>query len=197
MFRRHALVALSCLPIVASLTSGCSEDEKATPQVIFSSSLSRGAGTDCQDSGPLFAIGSFGEPALKETAQPKKDGEAFDQGVVSVSCSVTSAGADAFNVQASVDLSGATGGLFRIDGKFTAVAPPDGITGIHAIFTSRRTTNTYEQTDSTCVVRYTTQYQGIASGRVWGEVICPTASNAGAQRSCTATAQFRFENCTQ
>ena len=55
----------------------------------------------------------------------------------------------------------------------------------------------YEQTDHACTVRYTTSFQGVAPGRVWGEITCPKAENAGAQTSCAATAKFRLENCTQ
>ncbi|MBX3205920.1 MAG: hypothetical protein KF764_12675 [Labilithrix sp.] len=197
MFRRHhAIVATLCLPTIGLLSAGCDDDEKATPQIIFDGRLERGTGNDCKDVGGLFEIGSFGNQALeeKQASRPIKDGEAFDQGTVSVSCSVTSAGGDEFNVVGSVGLSGATGGLFRIDGKFKATGEQ---TGIHAIFSSRKSANTYEQLDRACIVRYTTAFQGVAAGRVWGEITCPKAENTGAQTSCAAIAQFRFENCGQ
>ncbi len=193
--RQHAIVVSLCLPVVGLLGAGCGEDEKATPQVIFTGRLQRGAG-DCKDVGPLMEVGDFGNQAAepKVPSKPVKDGEAWEQGTTSVSCAVTSAGGDEFNVAASVALSGATGGLFRIDGKFKATGDQS---GIHAIFSTRRSGNTYEQRDSQCTVRYTTSYQGVASGRVWGEITCPTAENPGAQTSCEAIAQFRFENCGQ
>lgn len=195
MFRRHhAIVATLCLPTIALLGSGCGDDEKATPQVIFDGRLERGAGTDCQDVGGLFTIGEFGVAALEQGSKPIKDGEPFDQGNVAVSCSVTSAGSDEFDVVGSVALSGATGGFFRVDGKFKATGEQ---TGIHAIFSSRKSGNTYEQVDRACIVRYTTSFQGVAAGRVWGEISCPNAENSGAQTSCAAIAQFRFENCAQ
>jgi hypothetical protein len=195
MFRRHhAIVATLCLPAVAILSAGCGEDEKATPQVIFEGRLEGGSGNDCRDVGGLFTIGDFGNQALEPPvgSKPIKDGEPWEQGTVAVSCSVTSAGADEFNVTASVGLSGATGGLFRIDGKFKATGEQ---TGIHAIFSSRKSTNSYEQKDRACIVRYTSPNQGVAAGRVWGEITCPRAEDTDAQKQCEAIAQFRFENC--
>lgn len=197
MFRRqHAIVVSLCLPALGLLTAGCDEEEKATPQIIFDGRLELGTGNNCKDVGELFVIGDFGNQAMEPKVPSKavKDGEAWDQGTVSVSCSVTPAGGDEFNVAGSVALSGATGGLFRIDGKFKATGEQ---TGIHAIFSSRKTANSYEQRDRACIVRYTTQFQGVAAGRVWGEITCPKVENPGAQTECEAIAQFRFENCGQ
>lgn len=197
MFRRHhAIVALCCLPAFTALTAGCGDEEMATPQIIFDGRLQRGAGNECQDVGPLFTIGDFGNLALDPPvrSRPIKDGEAFEQGVVSVGCSVIPTGSDEFDVDGTVALSGATGGLFRINGKFKATGEQ---TNIHGIFSSRRSGNSYEQLDRSCIVRYTTQFQGIAGGRVWGEITCPKVENTGAQTSCEAVAQFRFENCSQ
>lgn len=196
MFRRHAFVCLLAIPPLAILAAGCEDEEKATPQIIFDGRIERGTDNDCQDVGPLFTIGDFGNQNVdpKKPSQAIKDGEPFDQGRVSVSCSVTPAGADEFNVAASVDLSGATGGFFRIDGKFKTTGEQ---TNIHAIFASRRTTNTYDQADRGCIVRYTTPFQGVAAGRVWGEITCPRAENVKAQKQCEGIAQFRFENCAQ
>jgi hypothetical protein len=194
MFRRHhALVALSCLSILG-LVSGCSDDEKATPQAIFQGSLTRGAGTDCADSAQMFSVGEFGTPALKESSKPKKDGDAEGQGTVSIACSVTSAGNGEFNVDATLGLSGATGGTFHVAGKFGASGTQ---TGINAAFASRETGNRYEQNDGGCTVTYDTAYQGIALGRVWGRIDCPHADLSGGDKSCSATATFRFENCNQ
>lgn len=197
MFRRHhAIVAILSLPVIA-LSAGCADDKKATPQVIFESRLERGgADNDCKNDGDGFDVGSFGNQALDTpvASTPIKDGDAFEQGVVSVGCSVTAAGADEFNVSASVNLSGATGGFFSIDGKFKTTGEQ---TGIRAIVSTRKSGTAYEQKDRACVVRYTTQFQGVAAGRVWGEVTCPKVENESAQTSCEAIAQFRFENCTQ
>src|SRR5262249_23736450 len=151
---------------------------------------------DCQDEGPLFDIGDFGNQNTdpKVPSRAIKDGEPYGQGAVSVSCSVTPAGADEFNVAGSIDLSGATGGFFRIDGKFKTTGEQQ---GIHAKFASRRTTNQYDSLGNGCVVRYSTSFQGVAAGRVWGEIDCPKAENLGAQKACKGVAEFRFENCDQ
>ena len=197
MFRRqHAIVVSLCLPVLGLLGAGCGEEEKATPQIIFEGRLTSGTGNNCKDFGELFLVGDFGNQASepKIASKPVKDGEPWEQGTASVSCSVTPAGGDEFNVAGSVFLSGAEGGLFRVDGKFKATGEQ---TGIHAIFSSRRSGNTYEQLDRQCIVRYTTQFQGVAAGRVWGEITCPKAENSGAQTECEAIAQFRFENCAQ
>lgn len=195
MFRRHhAIVTLLCLPALAVLGAGCSDDVKDPPRVIFEGRLERSAGGSCNDVGPLFEVGTFGTPALEQKPAPINDGAAFGQGEVSVSCSVVPAGADAFNVDATVVLSGALGGTFRVDGKFTTSGEQ---TGVHAVFANRRSGNTYEQKDAQCIVRYAVSPQGVAAGRVWGEIECPTAENTGAQTSCKAVAQFRFENCIE
>jgi hypothetical protein len=51
--------------------------------------------------------------------------------------------------------------------------------------------------DGGCSLVYTTNYQGVAAGRVWGEITCPKVTNSGAGVACQAVAQFRFENCDQ
>ena len=170
------------------------DTSRAIPQAIFDGRLEKGSDDDCPDTGPLFAAGTFGSPSTESPSRPVKDGESFAQGTASVTCSVTPAGSDAFDLSGEIELSGPTGGLFRIDGRIKATGEQ---TGIHAVFANRTSGNTYEQTDRACTVRYTTSFQGVAPGRVWGEVTCPKAENAGAQTSCEAIAQFRFENCTQ
>src|SRR5690349_6001800 len=134
MFRRqHAIVCLVSIPALAVFTAGCADDEKATPQIIFDGHIENGTGNDCRDEGPLFKIGDFGNQNVdpKVPSQPVKDGDPYGQGGVSVSCSVTPAGPDEFNVAGSIDLSGATGGFFRIDGKFKTTGEQQ---GIHAKF---------------------------------------------------------------
>jgi hypothetical protein len=194
--RRHAIACLVSIPSLALLTAGCEDEDKAIPQAIFEGRLERGVGNDCQDTGELFRVGEWGNPAAEppQPSRPVKDGEAWQQGVVSVTCTVKPAGPDEFHVEANLDLSGATGGFFRIDGKFKTTGEQ---TNIRAMFASRRTTNAYDQADRGCIVRYTSQFQGVAAGRVWGEVTCPRAENAGAQKQCEAIADFRFENCNQ
>ncbi len=181
----------------ASSSGGSSGNEPtARAQAIFEGTLEPGTDKECPDVGALFTLGDFGDPAGQPNvpAKPVKDGESWEQGTANVSCTVSSAGGDGFNVAASVALSGATGGLFRLDGKLTATGEQ---TGIHAIFSTRKSGNTYEQRDSQCIVRYTSPFHSVAAGRVWAEVTCPNAENAGAKTTCEARAQFRLENCGQ
>lgn len=192
MSRRHrAIVALS-LSATALLTAGCSDDVKATSQAIFDGRLERAGGMNCQDVGPLFNVGEFGNPALETASSPIADGEPYEQGTVNVTCSVVPSGTDEFRVKGAVGLTGATGGMFHVEGTFTTTGEQEGIS---AVFTRRLGGNSYTATG--CTVRYTTPSQGIAAGRVWGEILCPAAENASAQTECKAVAQFRFENCEQ
>ncbi len=208
--RQHVLVTVATLAFASILAAGCAEDEKATPQVIFSGDLSltsapidtAGGEKNCGESGPMFTIGEFGNPALDPpvASKPKKDGDTEQQGSVGVSCSVTPAGENEFNVSASASLSGATGGTFAIrDVKVkTTCSPNEPCTGISATFSKRSGAGiVYSQSDGGCVLRFTTPFQGVAAGRVWGEIECPKVANATAQVSCRAVAQFRFENCAQ
>jgi hypothetical protein len=198
-----ARVCTGCLFVLGVIagvacTGGTSSDEAsnaahALPQAIFEGRLERGTNDNCASAGPLFSVGSYGdaaEPSVPRTAI--KHGDSFGEGVVSVSCSVVPSSAGEFQVSGSVELSGASGGLFRVDGKFRSTGDQ---TGAHALVSSRANSNTYEEAG--CTVRYTTPSQGVAGGRVWGEVVCPKAASATSQTSCALTAQFRFENCTQ
>lgn len=208
--RHHVLVTVATLCFTPMLAAGCSEDEKATPQVIFSGDLSTtsapidtaGGEKNCGESGPLFTIGEFGNPALDPPvpSKPKKDGDSDQQGSVGVSCSVTPAGNNEFTVSASASLSGATGGTFTIrDAKIrTDCSPNTPCTGISALFSKRSGAGiVYQQSDGGCTLRFTTPFQGVAAGRVWGEIECPKVANQTAQVACKAVAQFRFENCNQ
>lgn len=202
MSRRHSvslltqIFALCFLPTLGLLTAGCEDDEKATSQVIFGEgALTRGPGTNCQDSAQMFTVGEYGTPGLKDKANstPRKDGDSEGQGTVSVSCSVKASGSE-FDVFARVNLTGPSGGLFQVDGKFKPTGTQE---NIHAIFSNRATSNTYETGDQGCTVTYDSTFQGVASGRVWGRIDCPVVSTSGDEFSCSASAVFRFENCDQ
>ncbi len=189
----QVLTAVASLGVITLLSAGCDDPEPATPQVIFLSRFERGA-TNCRETGSIFEVGDFGNQAVepKIPVRPVKDGDEEGQGNVSISCAVTPAGPDEFNVNASVQLTGAKGGLFRISGRFKAT----GTQTANAVF-ARTGLPSYSQNDGKCTVEYTTQFQGVAAGRVWGEVTCPNAEDPGAQVACEARAQFRFENCGQ
>ena len=194
---RNAIVGLLSASTLV-LLGACSDDDKATPQVIFDGTITLGShtSTECGGDGDSFSLGDFGNLAATPPtgSAPVKDGDTFEGAKASVACSVTSAGNETFNVSGTLDLAGSAGGVFRIDGQFKTTGQQ---TGIHAFFSSRKTANVYDETDRQCTVDFTTAYQGVAAGRVWGELTCPNAVNSNADRTCAIKASFRFENCAQ
>lgn len=186
-------------PMVAACTGGAAsstepgngQPQVATPQAIFEGRLESGDGDGCKSVGPLFTVGAFAKPQDGITAEPIKSGESFEQGTVSLTCSVAPSGASEHEVAGDLALSGESGGRFQIAGKLTSA----GETGVRVVVTSGTTGETYEQAD--CTLSYSTGNQGVAVGRVWGEVVCPMAVSASNQTSCRLVAQFRFENCAQ
>jgi hypothetical protein len=192
---RKSIVCLLAVPTFV-LLGACSDDEKATPQVIFDGKLTiptAQSATTCTETGPYFHIGTFANNEAGVASAPIPDGTAYSTGTVSVACSVVSNGAGGFTVNASADLTGSAGGLFRIDGVFTATGVQN---NIHAYFSSRQNGTVYEETDRKCTVDYTGP-QGVAAGRVWGRLVCPNAVYTEGQKACQAEANFRFENCAQ
>lgn len=173
-------------------SSGDAAPTKATPQVIFDGQLALGT-TTCKEVGSLFKVGDFGSSAANPpvAARPVKDGESDAGRAITVRCSVTPGAAGTFAVNASVTAAGALGGTFTIDGNLTAQGDQ---ANIH-VAASKTSGSSYEQT--ACTVSYTTISQGVAAGRVWGEVTCPSAEGTAHQSACKVIAQFRFENCAQ
>lgn len=195
MFRaKHAIVSLFALSTIAVLSTACDEETNAKPQVVFTGET-REVGKSCNDSNTRFEVGSFGNPNAKppEPSVVVAAGEAFGQGNAEITCSVTPAGADTFNVSATVVLNGATGGLFNITGVFKTT----GDQTAQVRMSGKLSANTYRDQDS-CVVKYPNPNAGVAAGRVWGQVSCSNAVNlADSNRACGIEAEFRFENCTQ
>lgn len=204
--RQHLIVSALAALFVPLFASGCAEDEKATPQAIFDGRLestaapldTAGGEKNCGEAGGLFTLGEFGNPAFDPPipSKPKKDGDAEQQGSVGVQCSVTPAGEGEFNVSASLTLTGATGGTFVI--RQAKVKTTGADNGVSATFSKRGGAGlVYNQNDGGCSIRFTSNFQGVASGRIWGEITCPKVTNSGAQVACAGIAQFRFENCDQ
>ncbi len=188
----------------ALVLGGCSDDVQATPRVVFESQISPGTHSpkDCGKIGTWFDIGSFGNPAsgykvtddpksgLVEPARPVDDGAADQQGTVSIACSVTPKG-DGFDVRASAQLSGATGGAMTISGLFRPTGDQNDIT----VSLSKRG-ETF--TDLKCVARFSPDAgQGVAAGRIWATVECANAEYEDTKQICKSSSQFRFENCAQ
>lgn len=196
MVRTHALTSFAAALVTTVLAaSGCSDPEPATSRVTLETELRVGGNgtTACPMTGPLFTIGEFGNPGLTppEPVKPVENGGADQQGTATVVCSVVANGAGGFDVRASAQLSGATGGLFRIEGNFKAEGAQSGI----RVTISKQPFGVFEASD--CTVTYATEFQGVAAGRVWGQLDCPSANRQDTGASCQALAQFRFENCSQ
>ena len=192
---RNTIVGLLTASTLVVL-GACSDDNNATPQVVFDGNLTLGthSSTECPDNGNGFTVGDFGNPAATTptSSAPTKDGDAPNGAKVSVACSVASAGNATFNVSGTVDLAGTTGGVFRIDGQFTTTGQQ---TGVHAFFSRRFNGDSYDATAKDCTVDYV---QGVAAGRIWGRITCPTMVDATNAHTCALqNAQFRFENCGQ
>lgn len=202
--RQHLIVSVLAGLFLPAFAAGCGEDEKATPQAIFDGYLETTPAQlepdekNCGEAGGLFTIGEFGNPAFDPPipSKPVKDGDQTQQGGAGVTCSVTPAGEGEFNVAVSLNLTGATGGTFVI--RQSKVKTDGAANGVSATFSKRGGANiVYNQNDGGCSIRFTTSYQGVAAGRIWGEITCPKVTNSGAGVACQAKAQFRFENCDQ
>jgi hypothetical protein len=176
----------------SSSTSSSSSGGLATPQTIFEGRFEQAAdgGATCNDVGPLTQIGSFGESGL---SSPVKDNERTSDGLVRTSCIVkrSAASPDAFDVQGSIAHS--TMG-FTISGVFR---PSGEQPNLKVRFTTRG--KELAQIDNQCFARYTKGFHGVAAGRVWAEVECPSVTEAGGGNGsiCRAIAEMRFENCAQ
>jgi hypothetical protein len=202
--RHHLLASFSAVVFTVALSSGCSEDENPTPRVTFDSSIAPGTHkqAECPKTGLWFTIGSFGTPAagrvdpndpespLKDPVRPVENGGADQQGSVSLSCSIVESG-PGFDVRASAQLTGATGGAFTLIGNFTKTGDQGNLT-----LSMTKKGETFSQTG--CTAKYDPQVgQGVAAGRVWASIVCPNAEAPSIQQVCETKAEIRLENCSQ
>jgi hypothetical protein len=162
--------------------------------VALASSLTLGGNqaTECNDVGAVFAIGRLGA----DNPVRVRNGEPWEQGVVSAECAVIPNG-DKFEVSARVNLSGATGGTFFLQGLFGTSYDQTNVTSSLA----RSQGNPYQQSD--CTVKLKMQkvngadFPAVSAGRVWGDITCPKAVVESNQKICEARTEFRLENCVQ
>jgi hypothetical protein len=204
MFRRHHLFAIASVASVISASSaGCSDPAQATPRVTFDSQVTAGSHPQagCGKTGTWFTIGSFGNPQLGhmnddpnmpliDPVRPIDDGGSDQQGTVSISCSVTASG-DGFEVKATAQLTGATGGSVSMFGHVVPNADSPNVT-----VNLTKAGETFKST--ACVVHFDPMVgQAVAAGRIWGTADCADASNDVSQQLCTSHIQIRLENCGQ
>lgn len=180
------------------------ESTPATPQVALTSSLSSQSKTSvgfdsCPTYGPFIEVGAFRGPTKEET-DVVVDGEDVKGSPLKITCSVIPDG-DSFNVDVQAQVTASEGGTVHVIGTFKASGEQ---TGVRAIFQA----GDYGQfTDDDCTVTYydksknedpsKTTFRGVAAGRVWGFLTCGAAENVQSNKACSATAQFRFENCAK
>ena len=190
------LIPLTGLILLA--TPACSNDTPSTPRVSLQSYLGAGTQAGVNDSTVCsFAADStwilIGDPTTT-TSVSDGDTDSATGNTVSVSCKVYPE-TDGFHVEANAKLG--VQGAVTVSGHFTTntgdtSAPA--LTNIEADF-SRADTGSFTQ--STCTASYTSnpQYMGVAAGRIWADIDCPTATYASQNKTCEGKASFKFENC--
>jgi hypothetical protein len=204
MFRRQYLFAIASVASVVAATSvGCSDPAQATPRVTFESQVTAGGHpqSGCGKTGEWFDIGSFGNPQLGhvnddpnmpliDPVRPVDDGGSDQQGTVSISCSVT-AGGDGFDVKATVQLTGATGGSVSMFGHVVPNADSPNVT-----VNLTKGGETFKS--NACTVKFDpVAGQAVAAGRIWGTADCADAANDVSSQLCASHIQIRLENCAQ
>jgi len=181
------------------------ENEIAIPQVALSSTLTAQRSAELTDGfgrcptpgGPWLTIGEYRGPS-KEQTTVVIDGEQVEGSPVALDCSVVANG-DKFDVDATAEIRSNEGGSVRITGSFS----PSGVqTGVRAVF---QRADYGQFSAQNCTVTYydtttedpSTSFRGVAAGRVWGFLDCPSAQNVSSNTACLGKAQFRFENCSK
>jgi hypothetical protein len=149
-----------------------------TPQAYVQARVA--PGTDAASCG-LASPETFnvGEPSVKSGSN-LPDGSKF-----AVTCRVAPRSSEgAFDVV--VEASTPTRSL-KVQGPFTSATKS--IASVELVMS----TGKFAQSD--CEVSYDSQISGVAAGRIWATVTCARATAPG--HTCSAKAEFRFENCSQ
>jgi hypothetical protein len=146
-------------------------------------------GTNSATQCPIVVAGvgwGIGGPTLA----PVANGQCSNGDPVSVACRVASQDAG-FAVGGTVVLDGT--GLFSINGTFDGTTNPQ--SGITGSFVLPNGLGAWQ--NATCTVTFPDSEMGIAPGRVWAAIDCPTMVDPGEGTQCEGTAEFRLENCTK
>ena len=170
----------------SSGSSGSSGGPLATPQAILVAKLVAGSSAAaCPDAGKTITIGAF------DPQRPVADDAAEAGGKVNMSCTVIP-GAAGFDVNATVELSGAMGGAVTLVGSTTA-------TGSAATATMSFTTQGVTFAGMNCVLDggVRMSQSGAAAGRYWAGFKCVDAVAPTTERTCNIEGEIRIENCTQ
>jgi hypothetical protein len=182
--------ALGCVAGGVSIFSASCAPAPIPPRGFVAAALEEGATESCALTGSIVAIGT------NETTVPT------NMNGITVSCTVSASGSG-FAVTANV--SNGTSN-FTIEGTLSNADAATNQPGITASFAG----NTVTYDGANCTVNFTpllTQpdavqsngqtLMGVAKGRVWGNLTCPTMNQSGGQTSvCQGTAEFKFEDCS-
>jgi hypothetical protein len=183
--------------------AGCSDPSPQDPKAIIQGRLdapdTTASGT-CPAIGPYMVLGSFGTTTSAPRAvkngdeeQVKIDGN-LQTRYVSVECGVRPHGDGTFDVELNAQSQNALAGeSMTIIGNVPAK-------GTGTKVTARMQTGTATYKLDTCTLALTNAVDvPVEAGRIWGTVSCGTApsSAAGVPQACSASVEFRFENCVQ
>jgi hypothetical protein len=175
-----SMVGMAALALAAP---GCGDSTPATPraQVILSGV---GPGAAGSAACPLPSFTPWAD-------MPKtNDGDSVNGAGVAVNCKVSGNENDGFNVAAAVGLSGK--GTITIGGHLTTARTAQPLTSVS--FQSSEPYGPFTGTD--CTAQFPSG-GGIASGRVWLDLTCPTLVDDQHGKTCKGSATLIFENCAQ
>jgi hypothetical protein len=199
------LIVGFCAALPLSVYStGCSDPLPPPARAILESSI--GTGSNCKLTGTYQRIGSFSTTSDRPVTDPIQDGALYENAVINVACRVIPRGAT-FEFLAETTRQGS--GTIRMTSLSLA---PSGTSKVQMVFSggifsdARYTQDDCEFTpyhpngeyDAT-VNGQATKLPDVAAGRIWGRVACKaiTRTELDPPAICSATVDFRFENCTQ
>ncbi len=200
---RILLPASLFIPVALAVMPGCSDKTKPTSQAALCAQV--GNGTHTQDQCQLGAQHDWvvvGEVGLcKPTGAPKstvvQNGDAWaGHGVQITACSVIP---EADGLQVNVSVTMESQGTVTVNGHFPLVAPNTShagaaaVTGLTAVFARADTGQFIGRGD--CTASFPRDEMGTQPGGLWLQLDCPNVANASQNRTCTASAELRFENC--
>ena len=186
MFHARSLVVASLSAF--ALVPACSSNAPAVPQAGISVEVTPGSNTSAQCPVALpDNVWNIGDANLA----PVKDGDSQSGAPVHVTCTVR-ANNGGFDVVGDIELQGK--GSFTVQGHMsgdTTQSQP----GITATFVLAGGTGSWNESD--CNVTFPQSDMGIAAGRIWAQIDCPTMKDPNRGTQCDGNAQFRLENCNQ
>ncbi len=188
------LVCLVAGSVVAA--TGCGTKTNPTSHVAVQSTLGNSTAhpqAQCQLGSqlPWVNIGVLGSSKIPgDNSTVVNDGDAWQgQNVHVTACSVLQSGTN-YDVHVSVTQDGQ--GSFSVNTVGTPITYPGPVSGIQAIF-QRGDTGSFRQDD--CTLSFPRPEMGLKGGAIWAQVDCPNVVFSGQNRTCSGSAEFRFENC--